>query len=565
MHGRLKVKTTAEQKAEKEKERQKKLQLFKTGTQKIFEKRKLKEYDDEGLSISGQILQANPDFYTCWNIRREILTMLKDQRTEEEFQQLSKEELYLIENCLRKNPKSYGAWNQREWILLFMPHPDWERELQLCNRFLDLDERNFHCWDYRRFICKHSNVGPDEELKFTLKKVEANFSNYSAWHYRSSLLPIVHPSSDRNSVAEEILLKEYDLVQNAVFTDPSDQSAWFYHRWLLGRGEKPLKLNLLLVSRRIKRTTVQFTGPVQKLFIQNHIQMTVNDEVVEVLWKAPSHLKFSSPVWHCELSEELLKVQSELSVTVNLTDNDGHYLDTLCCYLNTGTTEAQCTTKTQWCDLFRTELSSVTTSVLEQELESCKQLNELEVDNKWVLLSCVLLMRALDSQKFESQTLEFIDHLQKIDSTRKNYYSDLRSRFIMENTVERLSEGDTEIVVVNQDLTTLYHLDHLVSMKVVDLSKNKISSLVPACQLLCIEQLYLDDNCIADCCGLEDLPCLTTLRLRNNCIKIFASLKPLEYCPNLQQLYLSGNPVCQENKFREEIEGILPCLGFLDY
>lgn len=85
-----------------------------------------------------------------------------------------------------------------------------------------------HVWDYRRLLVNKIGITFDHELSFSTERLNINFSNYSSWHYRSTLRKL-----DSDCVGREL-----DLVKNAVFTDPGDSSAWFYLRYQINiQGE----------------------------------------------------------------------------------------------------------------------------------------------------------------------------------------------------------------------------------------------------------------------------------------------------------------------------------------
>ncbi|XP_015251623.1 PREDICTED: geranylgeranyl transferase type-2 subunit alpha [Cyprinodon variegatus] len=561
MHGRVKVKTTAQQEEEKRKEREKKLQIYVAARDACFTKRKDGVFDDEALQLTQQLLSSNPDFATLWNYRREILLHLETVRNQDEVQKIYEAELSFLESCLKVNPKSYGSWHHRGWVSARLPRPDWARELSLCDRCLSLDDRNFHCWDYRRMVVKMSGVPVKQELDFTDRLIGSNFSNYSSWHYRSTLLPLLHPQAPDtpsqcgnpppsaspqthfHRVCEEQLLKEYELVQNAFFTDPNDQSAWFYYRWLLGRAERDEMISCVYVSREEERVAVAFSRPVNAQSVG--LLLILDGQPQRVEWQSVHpHFK-NSPVWICSLPPGTISdVANEHNLTVHWTEKHSHRD----CALYTGRSESWCRDTATDLELFRSELSVEKTSVLQSELQSVRQLQELEPLNKWCLLTIILLMRALDPLGYEKETLAHFQTLKDVDSMRSAYYSDLCSKFMIENTILKMEYAEVRVFSISdRKLTTLCHLDQLLLVTHINLSSNQLQQLPPQFAMLqCLEV------------RIGTLFFLLFFINLNSEISTLADLQPLASCPKLKRLDLRGNPITQTTNAEAELAGLLP-------
>lgn len=578
MHGRVKVKSTAQQEEEKKKEREKKLKVFVSARDAVLTKRSAGENDEEALQLTQQLLSSNPDFATLWNYRREILMHLETLREKDDVQKLYEAELNFIKACLKVNPKSYGSWHHRNWVTARMPKPDWTQELGLCDCCLSLDERNFHCWDYRRMVVKVSGVSVEQELQFTDRLIGSNFSNYSSWHYRSTLLPQLHPQPASDSapnasssptaspqthshrVCEEQLLKEYELVHNAFFTDPNDQSSWFYYRWLLGRAEREEMISCVYVIREGETVAAAFSKPVHALSVG--LMLVLDGQPLQVEWRS-AHPHFRhSPVWLCDLpAGSISDINNEHNLTVHWTEKHAHRD----CALYTGSVESWCRDSATDQELFRSELSVEKTSVLQAELQSCNQLLELEPQNKWCLLTIILLMRALDPLGHEKETLAHFQTLKEVDPMRSSYYSDLCSKFLIENTILKMEYAEVRVFSLSdKNLTTLCHLDQLLLVTHINLSSNQLVRLPPQFAMLrCLEVLEADDNAIENLEGVYNLPKLEEISLKNNQICKLSDLEVLASCPKLTRLDLRGNPVSEIAGVQSELAQLLPLVTSL--
>jgi geranylgeranyl transferase type-2 subunit alpha len=163
-----------------------------------------------------------------------------------------------------------------------VPHPDvvaaLGAELDLCVQFLLVDERNFHCWNYRRYVVqKLVQVDTDtvtdtaagagwnkyfeSEMAFSLQKVRENFSNYSAYHHRSVYFAQLSAAAKR-----DLLPSELQMCETCMYTEPDDQSIYWYYQNLLSvtsalflPGDAPALVALLqkLLETLVKLVSIE--------------------------------------------------------------------------------------------------------------------------------------------------------------------------------------------------------------------------------------------------------------------------------------------------------------------
>ncbi|KAJ7273233.1 rab-protein geranylgeranyltransferase [Mycena rebaudengoi] len=249
MHGVKRVRQTPEAIAAKNLREQSKIKDYLALTADVLSRKASNDWSRDAFNVTTNILQVNPEFYTAWNYRRNILLRgIFPESSPAEINELLLEDLALTTVALKMHPKVYWIWNHRRWCLENVPdgptddnpngwrQTNWDRELFLVDKMLDADARNFHAWTYRRYVLVNMPVPRTEtaELAYTTRKIESNFSNFSAWHQRSKLLTSLWGSGKLDCFQIKGGRK---LVRNAMYTDPNDQSVWIYHRWLIGAGD----------------------------------------------------------------------------------------------------------------------------------------------------------------------------------------------------------------------------------------------------------------------------------------------------------------------------------------
>ncbi|KAI9026166.1 hypothetical protein DFJ74DRAFT_631126, partial [Hyaloraphidium curvatum] len=540
MHGRKIVRSSAEAAAAKKAKDAQKIAAYRDATSKLAVKRAAGELDEEAFGLTSTLLGQNPEFYTGWNIRREILETIFSGASEEERQSRCKADLRFGEDSIKQNPKSYWVWNHRRWILEHMPQPEWEREFKLVTAMLALDARNFHGWDYRRWLVQSSGLTtPKDELDYTTKKINENFSNYSAWHYRSRLIPAVY--QDREGLAAAVA-RDLETVRNAVFTEPADQSAWLYQRWLLGRADPDP--TCICVSQAGGRLFALFNNPILSPSDALDATLTPASGTAHQTSFSPcrSGPKQFSRLWECRLPAGLDAAGATLDLSpASAADAKGRPLS--CKPLTVGAPLSPPEPEPD---------SEALAAALRTEEGYLRELITLEPDSKWPLLTLAFFLARQhellpSSPSPAEEILSLAARLESADPARAGHYHDLRSAWLVRRA---LAAPGSALDLKGTGLTGVPDAEAAFDRREVDLSGNPGLRTAPLHLFRCAETVVLDGTAVSRLRGLAGSPSLRRLSARGCPVSDPDEAEAvLRSCPALEALDLGGCPVAADPGF----------------
>ncbi|KAI5953403.1 BET4 [Candida jiufengensis] len=252
-HEVKRVNLTKEQQELKYERDQPKIKYYRDLTDYLLQSKKDHVYNEENFKLTTTLLNLNPEFYTTWNYRREIIDNYYTPDNKEKLIQILNDDLKFLMSLLKRFPKVYWIWNHRKWCLFKLVElnsVNWDYEFKTISKMLELDQRNFHGWHYRRFIVENLEEEQSqkneilklnlEEFEYTTTKIQNDFSNFSAWHNRTKLIPKILQLMKETKVDNElfndpqnILNNDLEMIKTGIYMSPEDSSVWLYLYWLL--------------------------------------------------------------------------------------------------------------------------------------------------------------------------------------------------------------------------------------------------------------------------------------------------------------------------------------------
>ncbi|KAM3682508.1 hypothetical protein ACJW30_12G077700 [Castanea mollissima] len=516
-------------------------------------------YSKEALEVNAKLLEINPEHYTAWNYRKLAVEhrLTQSESDPDSVNSILNEELKVVESALRQNFKSYGAWHHRKWVLS-KGQSSLDHELRLLDRFQKADSRNFHAWNYRRFVASLLNISEVDELQYTTDMINKNFSNYSAWHNRSVLLSnMLKRKAQGFFPKEKVLNEEYELVHQALFTDPDDQSGWFYHLWLLEqtvKADAPLLVsswpahdsNLILLGDSCLEDSAlspfntfhSELGTIPLVVYFNKAVEGVNSSTIsvesvlnmkgELTWKPLStNNSQTAQVWVTYLNYPDIKLHSSEFYPVE-ESNPILSLDQL------NIKDDQEESSSKWraetianeIALFRELLSEI----------NCK-IGKLTLAR--LLIAHDMMMSPIANKMVHSEeVIELYSDLMMLDSPHSQYYKDECSLVLLQQITSNM-ESLLRYCFRHGDRTSSF-LGNSICLRLNNLSLSRVGSVE---KLLWVQMLDLSHNELRSIEGLEAMQLLSCLNLSNNKLSSFTALGPLRLLKSLKVLDIACNEI----------------------